>query len=678
MWGGGSTVIEHLVVVHQGGQVTYEWSSSLPCDGVDDYFTFPNFMELQVKKEDMLHRGPEGSLSFGTTVNHLSEINVLYGDDEARIDWPDRDDPFDSELRTSTFKELPRNAILVGKQKLVGFMAEIEGQIDAGACLSLDARVSGANDADAGFKGMSLELCDLDGAKQYLELATLSGVNASKRSQIGWVHIGFKEATHLRMRRDPNDLGSIEFGYRPDNRLHFASPFSSHEVAASLNGFDGKFDVGVSMVSPESYRYAEFQNISIEECASSCEDDSAQQLFCGEIITACGNKLACNANCSGAGYSCHDQMCMKCPDSVTAVSNNTECGFVSQVCQNHKNQDIVVDVPIGFAAPSPNHYCENGTWKCHGKSKWTYLAEGKQCGKTTNNCNEEIHLFSCPNERDECTQEHKCVCSPMQPDPSYQCGWQGDGCGRNLTFGSLDGHCPKTTHVCHNHLCCTPKTVADFSDAFECGSEDDGCGGRVHFSRSGATENHGCGAGRGWSCDVNHKCQHSGPVYSCYFEEPASSNRFCDFFDNTKGPASSDIYWSRTSGATPSHNTGPAHAYDGSYYIFTEASSTFNKKAFLKSIPFNASAGMSLAFHYHMYGSSMGTLTVRSVEGASTTDIWSMTGSQGDAWAEAAVDLSAYTGHTIQIEFEGATGSSWSSDIAIDDVEVLKPATGAA
>ena len=66
-----------------------------------------------------------------------------------------------------------------------------------------------------------------------------------------------------------------------------------------------------------------------------------------------------------------------------------------------------------------------------------------------------------------------------------------------------------------------------------------------------------------------------------------------------------------------------------------------------------------------MYGSSMGTLEV-AVNG---TVVWSQSGDQGNQWNWAQVDLSAYAGSTnITIEFIGTAGTSFYSDMAIDEV----------
>jgi len=293
------------------------------------------------------------------------------------------------------------------------------------------------------------------------------------------------------------------------------------------------------------------------------------------------------------------------------------------------------------------------------------------CGKMIDHCLNEVDLFSCPNLRDECTADHKCVCDPQAFDPNYECGWEGDGCGRNQTFGTLGGSCASSDHVCHNHMCCTPKTASDFSSAWECGTADDGCGGIVDFSQ-GVTENLGCGPGRSVSCGIDHKCETRDSIYACSFEEPPAGNRFCDLFDNEKGPGSKDITWTPKSGSTSSSKTGPASAEHGSYYLYTEATGSYNRKALLKSIPLKVSATGALVFWYHMYGKAMGNLTVQVLEDGSSTDVWSKSGDQGNTWHDSSfIDLSGFADRTIQIVFDGQVGSDYRSDISIDDIEIF-------
>ncbi|CAE8731911.1 unnamed protein product [Polarella glacialis] len=484
----GSAVATASYVAHEAGAATFEVSIKLDIDGSDGKMTLPNSMQMMLKREDTLHTGSSGSLEFGSSIDHPSSLEALSGDMEVRIDWPDRDDPFSSELRTSTFKDVERGAILIGKSNLAaGFMAEVDGVIDAGACLSLEARVVGMKEATSNFKGISLDLCDLDGTSQYLELSKLTGVNGTTRGRIGWVHIGFTQSTHLRFVRDPTDPTKIEVSYRPDDRLQYALPFSTNDITAAMEGYTGPMDVGISMMSPESYRYAEFYNITIEECPASC-DVSGQQVLCGEIRSACDTTLFCNSTCAGGG-TCWNSMCMQCP--ILALPDellNAECGTLGQICTNPDGQQIQVQQNIGVPRPSPAHHCANNSWMCAaGLTKWAYLAEGKQCGNVTDECGVEVDLFACPRVRDVC-QAHRCSCQPRSFSAEKICGWEADGCGLNVIFGSLQGLCPKEFHRCIDHTCCSPKTVADFNGSYQCGKESDGCNGYIYFKAPTAQE----------------------------------------------------------------------------------------------------------------------------------------------------------------------------------------------
>ena len=103
--------------------------------------------------------------------------------------------------------------------------------------------------------------------------------------------------------------------------------------------------------------------------------------------------------------------------------------------------------------------------------------------------------------------------------------------------------------------------------------------------------------------------------------------------------------------------------------MYTETSGIgSNKTAELKSYCIDASAvtNPALGFYYHMYGPTQGTLQVN-INGDSA---WSMTGDQGDQWYQAQVDLSAYAGGNIFVQFFGFTGTSFTSDMAIDEVSV--------
>ena len=143
-----------------------------------------------------------------------------------------------------------------------------------------------------------------------------------------------------------------------------------------------------------------------------------------------------------------------------------------------------------------------------------------------------------------------------------------------------------------------------------------------------------------------------------------------------------DLDWTRDASGTPSSGTGPSTGADGSYYMYIEASSPNypSKTAYFNSPCFDLSGESSAFFNfeYHMNGTAMGTLALEaSTDGGSTwTSVWNISGSQGDVWNSVSVDLASYTGSSVQLRFNGATGSSWSSDIAIDNVSVSASGSG--
>lgn len=148
-----------------------------------------------------------------------------------------------------------------------------------------------------------------------------------------------------------------------------------------------------------------------------------------------------------------------------------------------------------------------------------------------------------------------------------------------------------------------------------------------------------------------------------------------------------DGNWTRDASGTPSSNTGPSAATDGSFYMFLEASSNTstgqigsNATAILESPCFDLSneSEATFTFQNHMYGTSVGSLTLDvSTDGTTWTTLWSLSGDQGDVWNAISVDLSSYTGTSeVRLRFVGTTGSSWSSDIAIDDIALTTDGSG--
>ena len=176
----------------------------------------------------------------------------------------------------------------------------------------------------------------------------------------------------------------------------------------------------------------------------------------------------------------------------------------------------------------------------------------------------------------------------------------------------------------------------------------------------------------------------------------------CDFEDGWCGWTSSDqsysyYSWTRNSGSTGSglrsSQTGPIadHTYGvdgysyGSYwvdghYAYVDASSPNYPGAgpfTLESPDLSdiASGASVLIFYYSMYGSGMGTLRVDTFNGTTWTTQWSISGDQETAdWQMAKIELWDMVNC---VRFVGTTGSSWASDMAVDDIAIYALAPSA-
>jgi chitodextrinase/uncharacterized Ntn-hydrolase superfamily protein len=145
-----------------------------------------------------------------------------------------------------------------------------------------------------------------------------------------------------------------------------------------------------------------------------------------------------------------------------------------------------------------------------------------------------------------------------------------------------------------------------------------------------------------------------------------------------------DLDWTRDSSGTPSSNTGPSSAFDGTIYIYVEASGNGtgypNKRAILESPCFDLGdkTAANFDFNYHMYGSNdMGSIDLEvSLDGGdSWASIWNQTGNQGNAWLSQSIDLASYLGESaVMVRFNRLTGGTWQADIAIDNITLV--ATG--
>lgn len=148
------------------------------------------------------------------------------------------------------------------------------------------------------------------------------------------------------------------------------------------------------------------------------------------------------------------------------------------------------------------------------------------------------------------------------------------------------------------------------------------------------------------------------------------------------------------SGASTSSLTGPGlgtstRAVDHTLgttagnFVFVETSgSGSNKVAILESPVFDLSslAHPVISYWYHMYGATMGDVFLEASTNGGTTwvIIDSIIGPQqtgyanADPWRNRTVDLCAYAGQTaVEFRFRGQTGTSFTSDMSLDDIEVF-------
>lgn len=134
-----------------------------------------------------------------------------------------------------------------------------------------------------------------------------------------------------------------------------------------------------------------------------------------------------------------------------------------------------------------------------------------------------------------------------------------------------------------------------------------------------------------------------------------------------------DFNWVRRTGNTGTGSTGPNYAHHRSYYLLMDANDGNNGETANIYAEFDLT-GMDTAhfsFYYFMYGSQLGSFYV-DVYNGTWNNVWSVIGQeqtwQGAPYNHADIDLTAYTGDTVQIRFRGVVGSGNRSDIVVDSI----------
>ncbi|XP_028515859.1 MAM and LDL-receptor class A domain-containing protein 1 [Exaiptasia diaphana] len=174
---------------------------------------------------------------------------------------------------------------------------------------------------------------------------------------------------------------------------------------------------------------------------------------------------------------------------------------------------------------------------------------------------------------------------------------------------------------------------------------------------------HNCGHSEdaGVACRPNTTWNGSG---NCNFD----SLSFCGYVNEKND----NFDWTRDSSGTPSYGTGPRadHTTGYGYYIYIETSypRRANEKARLVS-PL-ITGGKCVEFFYHMKGSTIGQLNVY-IENSSgiRSRVWQKVGQQSYDWLKGLVPVNGY--NSYKVVFEGVVGSSYTGDIALDDIKIL-------
>ncbi len=137
------------------------------------------------------------------------------------------------------------------------------------------------------------------------------------------------------------------------------------------------------------------------------------------------------------------------------------------------------------------------------------------------------------------------------------------------------------------------------------------------------------------------------------------------------------LQWSIDNNGGNSSSTGPNSGANTPGYLFLETSSTGTPDTLISpSINLTTVATpISLRFFTHMYGATINKLELYIDNGTTLTQVFSDSGqiqtSSNDPWTPRLVNLDAYAGQTIVLKYVGYRGTSFTGDIAVDDIKVF-------
>ena len=138
-----------------------------------------------------------------------------------------------------------------------------------------------------------------------------------------------------------------------------------------------------------------------------------------------------------------------------------------------------------------------------------------------------------------------------------------------------------------------------------------------------------------------------------------------------------DVNWIIRRGSTPTEVTGPLCDHTRQtpvgHYLYLEASTGSqlgHRAAFVSARMAASSANRVMKFWYHMFGQSIGCLSVEATcQTGTVLSLWRLCGNQGFAWREATIySMPDIDCGLFEIQFVGERGNGERSDIAIDDI----------
>lgn len=123
--------------------------------------------------------------------------------------------------------------------------------------------------------------------------------------------------------------------------------------------------------------------------------------------------------------------------------------------------------------------------------------------------------------------------------------------------------------------------------------------------------------------------------------------------------------WNQRSGTTPSSSTGTLSAVNGSYFLYTEVSSSAHANTYELETS-NFMLLTQIEFNYNLIGSNAGRFSLEYFDDDIWHEIFSVSGAQGAQWNYIILYVSTYDISKIRFTYEDAT--SWQGDLCIDNV----------